>query len=39
MTADDLCLLQDLRRALPGPPRQFQPRTVAAAQAWRWLIL
>jgi len=39
MAADGLRLLQDLRRAPPGPPRQFQPRTVAAAQAWRWLIL
>jgi hypothetical protein len=28
MTADRLRLLQDLRRSLPGPPRQLRPRTA-----------
>jgi hypothetical protein len=32
MTADGLRLLQDLRRSLPGPPRQLRPRTVTATQ-------
>jgi hypothetical protein len=32
MTADDLRLLQDLRRSLLDPPRQLRPRTVAASQ-------
>ncbi|HWM98948.1 MAG TPA: transposase [Streptosporangiaceae bacterium] len=32
MTSDGLRLLQDLRRSLPGPPRQLRPRTVTAAR-------
>ena len=32
MTADGLRLLQDLRRSLLDPPRQFRPRTATAAQ-------
>jgi putative transposase len=32
MTADGLRLLQDLRRSLLDPPRQLQPRTVAATR-------
>jgi hypothetical protein len=32
MTPDGLRLLQDLRRSLPGPPRQPRPRTTAQAQ-------
>jgi hypothetical protein len=28
MTGDGLRLLQDLRRSLPGPPRQLRPRTA-----------
>ncbi len=30
MTAGGLRLLQDLRRWLPGPPRQLRPRTAAS---------
>jgi putative transposase len=33
MTAEGLRLLQDLRRSLPGPPRQLRPRTVTATAA------
>jgi hypothetical protein len=32
VTSGGLRLLQDLRRSLPGPPRQLRPRTVTAAQ-------
>jgi transposase-like protein len=32
MTSNGLRLLQDLRRSLPGPPRQLRPRTVTAAR-------
>jgi putative transposase len=32
MTSGGLRLLQDLRRCLPGPPRQLRPRTVTAAR-------
>ena len=39
MTADDLCLLQDLRRSVLYPPRQLRPRTGTATQACRSPIL
>jgi len=32
MTSDGPRLLQDLRRSLPGPPRQLRPRTVTATR-------
>ena len=32
VTSDALRLPQDLRRSLPGPPRQPRPRTLTAAQ-------
>jgi hypothetical protein len=32
VTSDGLRLPQDLRRSLPGPPRQLRTRTVTAAQ-------
>jgi putative transposase len=31
-TPSGLRLLQDLRRSLPGPPRQLRPRTATASQ-------